>query len=60
MVLRFIPPTSDVAGLRRAVLDSVGRYLLPRVADNGVCTVYAFEKDISKVWCSSACKEGGL
>ena len=25
----------DVAGLWRAVLDSVGRYLLPLVADNG-------------------------
>ncbi len=61
MVLWFIPPTSDVAGLRRAVLDSVGRYLLPLVADNGVCKVYASEKDMSKVWSSSVgCEEGGL
>ncbi len=43
-VLRFIPPTSDVAGLRRAVLDSVGRYLLLLVADNEVCNVYACPK----------------
>ena len=50
----------DVAGLWRAVLDSVGWYLLPLVADNGVCKVYASEKDMSKVWCSSACEEGGL
>jgi len=51
---------SNVAGLRRSVLDSVGWYLLPLVADNGVCKVYASEKDVSKVWCSSACEEGGL
>ena len=38
--------TYDIAGLWRAVLDSVGRYLLPLVADN------ASEKDMSKVWCS--------
>ena len=37
------------------MLESVGRYLLPPVADNGVCKVYASEKDMSKVWCSSAC-----
>ena len=52
--------TYNVSGLWRAVLHSVGRYLLPLVADNGVCKVYASEKDMSKVWCSSACKEGGL
>ena len=41
-------------------IDSAGWYLLPLVADNGVCKVYASEKDMSKVWCSSACEEGGL
>ena len=40
--------TYDVAGLWRAVLDSVGRYLLPLVADNGVCKVYVSEKEILK------------
>ena len=51
--------TYDVAGLWRAVLDSVGRYLLPLVADNGVCKVYASEKDMSKVWCSTECMRRG-
>ncbi len=35
-------------------------YLLPLVADNGACKVYASEKDMSKVWSSSACEEGVL
>ena len=38
--------TYDIAGLWRAVLDSVGRYLLPLVADNGVYKIYASDRHV--------------